>query len=272
MGYIGKYPTAVQKPANIKRVLLLGDSFTLGWGNDFDASFAGRLALELEKRQYEVINAAYKAGYSPDCYYAFYVKEGLELQPDILIMFIYTDNDIDDLQENTWHKCDENQAPLAIRTIRYYTNYRGEIIKVKHNELPWNYRIPGLNESRLFIGLTNFFIPEKTPLTFDVALERFDLCINAFETECKKRHLPIVYFLIPKRGYQLHSTEPHKDKHELIKQILAKHQCEFYDLQQSLSQDCYFEKDGHFNKKGSDITYEIVMQVIHKRTIFDDSR
>jgi len=262
LGYRGAYPRTIAKPSATQRILLLGDSFTLGWGNPVEQSYAGRLAATLAPKHYEVINAGYKAGYSPDSYYAFFIKEGLALTPDIVIVFICTENDIDDIQNNIWIKTDRTQAPLAIRTIRNYADYQGELINVKHHRLAWNYETPLLSESRLFIGLTGLFIKQPQALPFDMASQRFQQSINALQQVCRREHLPLLFFLIPAKSYQATTSSLEQNQHRLIRKLLASQQCTYYDLSESLSTDSYFKEDAHLNAQGNAIVYEDVLRML----------
>ena len=42
-GYRGNFPRSIRKPQNRKRILIVGDSFTFGWGNDIKNTFAQQI-------------------------------------------------------------------------------------------------------------------------------------------------------------------------------------------------------------------------------------
>ena len=122
-GYRGKFPQSINKPPHQKRILICGDSFTLGWGNKLKETFVQQIQDFLSSEKYSVINAAYHAGYSPDSYYAYLVKEGIKLNPDIVIFVLYTGNDVTDMLDNEWLETDEtsytwtSEANFEIRVM-----------------------------------------------------------------------------------------------------------------------------------------------------------
>jgi lysophospholipase L1-like esterase len=75
------------KPPGMKRILLLGDSVTLGWGVDVNEGYADVLEAKLNsggKRQYEVINTAvgnYNTQMEVDI-----LEKYLFLEPDIVLV------------------------------------------------------------------------------------------------------------------------------------------------------------------------------------------
>lgn len=69
------------------RILMLGDSFTIGWGVNNDQTFSALLERRLQEAgmNAEVINAG-ATSYSPILEYLYLREKGLELQPDIVIL------------------------------------------------------------------------------------------------------------------------------------------------------------------------------------------
>ncbi len=110
LGYRGVYPEKIEKDRTKQRIILLGDSFTLGYGNELEDTFAWLLQNTLEPCRIEVINAGYHDYGSPDAYYAYLKREGLTLQPDLLLFFIYTgDIVVEFLREHRdWLSHDQN--------------------------------------------------------------------------------------------------------------------------------------------------------------------
>jgi hypothetical protein len=82
------------KPAGVFRVLMLGDSFTMGYSVSRDDLFVDLLEhwWKAENRNVDVINAG-TWGYSTDQEVAWLMKEGAAFQPDLVLLFAY-DNDI----------------------------------------------------------------------------------------------------------------------------------------------------------------------------------
>lgn len=82
------------KPAGVYRVLMLGDSFTLGWAVERHNLFVDQLERwwQAENRRVDVINAG-TAGYSTDQSVAWLEQHGAEFEPDLVLLFPY-ENDV----------------------------------------------------------------------------------------------------------------------------------------------------------------------------------
>jgi len=82
------------KPAGTTRVLMIGDSFTLGYTVDREETIPGLLASRLasEGRAVEVLNGGTE-GYSTDQEVLWLAQEGARYAPDIVILQMY-ENDI----------------------------------------------------------------------------------------------------------------------------------------------------------------------------------
>ena len=108
---------AISKLNNTKRILIMGDSFTFGHGVENDETFSEQLEKkinEFSNIKYEVINAGYASGQSPDEAYVYLKKKGLQLNPDIIILVVFPGNDISDINEHEWI-IDKGGLPLAIK-------------------------------------------------------------------------------------------------------------------------------------------------------------
>ncbi|MCL4216617.1 MAG: SGNH/GDSL hydrolase family protein [Candidatus Hydrogenedentes bacterium] len=87
------------KQAGEYRILMLGDSFTWGYGVDDDETIPAALQRCLDETQMDrpltVINAGV-LGYGPWQVRLLLEEEGLALQPDLVILQTFTNNDFDD--------------------------------------------------------------------------------------------------------------------------------------------------------------------------------
>jgi len=84
------------KAPGVKRVLLLGDSVTFGWGVKVDDTFGRVAERELTQRlgvPIRTINSGV-CGYNTDQELAFLRREGEILAPDVIVL-MYVDNDVD---------------------------------------------------------------------------------------------------------------------------------------------------------------------------------
>jgi lysophospholipase L1-like esterase len=274
LGYRGPAPTSVEKPANTQRLLVVGDSFTFGWAVEEEETIAGQLRAMLSDRQptVEVINAGYHDGLSPDAYYAYLRREGIALRPDVILVVLYTGNDITDIGDNVWVTTDESGAPTQLYSIRAYSDYQGR--PMDPGLLPWNYQIPILRESRLFLALTNGLMvltsPSyvnllrqgrlRQPLTPEEDWTRFELVTRATASFARSQNIPIVYMLIPEPP----DSGPANDLYaEPIRKLVSDElQLPFVYTQPLLTLDDYLPTDGHLNAKGYAIVARAVLPLI----------
>jgi len=93
-GMRGKELT-VEKPENIIRVALIGDSFAFGWGVEENKIFAEVIEQELNKsntgKRYEVLNFGVP-GYSTFQEVDVLEEKGLKFKPDLVLIY-FVDND-----------------------------------------------------------------------------------------------------------------------------------------------------------------------------------
>jgi lysophospholipase L1-like esterase len=262
LGYRGTNPRTVEKPPGTKRLLLLGDSFTLGWGNEDRASFAGRLEEALHPRGWEVINAGYKDGYSPDSYYAFLAKEGYALAPDVVAVVVYTANDVSDMTDNQWTARDEEGGPTSVRTLRYFTDTQGRIIRLLHGEVPLRYHLPVLRESRLFVGLLGILAPDPNPLSSEEAMDRLEQVLGLMSSALTRRGNSLLIFLLPDRLNGAAVDWGRTAMHDAIRTRLRARGLPVHDLASVLTNDAYFPHDGHLNPEGHRRVHLEVLRVL----------
>lgn len=275
LGYRGDLPTSIEKEAGTKRILLLGDSFTLGWGSSAPDSFAQQLADQLAPRGYEVINAGYRDAFSPDAYYAYLLEDGLDLDPNIIVIFLFSGNDVGDIAANEWHDLDERQMPTSLTTVRLYTDYDGNFIfpRGSRNEvLGWNYRVPVLRSSRVFIGVTDIlrnFLDEdssadkdyraygmfRPPASLEDAWQRFEHTIASLNALCARHSIPLIYFLIP---------DPYlKSFYDPMEQIVRDSEASLVSLRLAVAPDLFLS-EGHLNRRGNDVVTDRVMAALRE--------
>ena len=96
------------KPSDEKRILVLGDSVTFGWGISQGESFSDRMEPLLREQtgeRWQVINAGVN-GYNTEQEATFLRIEGMRYSPDYVLL-IYVSNDVDpvfDPNETTWRR------------------------------------------------------------------------------------------------------------------------------------------------------------------------
>ena len=111
-------------PGDEKRILVLGDSVTFGWGVSQGESFSDRLEVLLRERTgqgWQVINAGVN-GYNTRQEADFLRIEGMRYSPDYLLL-VYVSNDVDpvfDPNATTWRRYPEwpSSLPEALNRLR----------------------------------------------------------------------------------------------------------------------------------------------------------
>jgi hypothetical protein len=142
---------SIEKPDNTYRVLVLGDSFVSSMEDDNANAWPQVMQSILNtnsQKKIEVINAGFHDGYSPDAYYAYLRGEGLRLQPDLVVLGLYLQNDVGDLKTNQWPKLDEKGLPLKVVSDWRRIDSQG---RQQDGFPPLRYRYSYLKESHLWI-------------------------------------------------------------------------------------------------------------------------
>jgi hypothetical protein len=85
------YDYALEKPAGVRRVILLGDSFVFGWGLHLEHTMSHQLASLLDGTKWEVLNMGVPA-YNTENEVSFLEERGLKYQPDVVVL-MYHPND-----------------------------------------------------------------------------------------------------------------------------------------------------------------------------------
>lgn len=119
----------IPKPSNTFRILMLGDSFTLGHGVKVEEAFSKVLEKNLNEKtkewNFEVINAAYASGFTWDEAYLFTKERGLSYEPDLVIENVWIGNDLTEFGEHDYPQLDENNLPKKIISKRTYVTEDG---------------------------------------------------------------------------------------------------------------------------------------------------
>jgi hypothetical protein len=299
-----------EKSRDALRLLCLGDSFIFGWGVNYEDSFCFRLKGELSKliaagkktQNIEVINAGFADGYSPDSYDLYLRKEGLSLQPDIVLVGIFVWNDLSDILDNDWLQVDKRGLPLKIKSRVYEIDKNGN--RVSTSGLPWYRRWPIVKNSQLLAYLLRkptmfFYIREiyknarymfhdPWPIQLQEAMKKFEIVMEDIKKQCDEAKAELLVLLIPSPN-QLPGGEKYdfiysaslvnaKNRfypQECFKKSLQKLNIAFYDTYHILSEDMtmekktvddyYFRFNGHWRPKSHLLIAQNIAKVILTR-------
>jgi lysophospholipase L1-like esterase len=152
----------IEKPANTKRILFIGDSYTMGWGVHEQQTFPrlteSILATESATFAIQTINAGF-TGAGPSGYYLYLKLQGIQLKPDIVVVGLYLGNDIISRRDIEWTTTDTKGLPETIRSKSSYVDNAGNL---RSTTIPIPYRFPVLRNSHLFVYLINRVL-ERAP-------------------------------------------------------------------------------------------------------------
>ncbi|HLA42194.1 MAG TPA: hypothetical protein VJZ27_02095, partial [Aggregatilineales bacterium] len=155
----------VEKPDSTYRIMITGDSFTFGMsvndGEDYSTALEQCLMHRIHSpTHFQVINAGYASGYSPDSYYVFAQEIAPEYDPDMIISAYYVVNDFLDLYDSVWvGEVDGMPARITSRTRSL--NLQGQL--TFRDTLP-RYKIPILRDSHVYQLLMELLLENKPDL------------------------------------------------------------------------------------------------------------
>lgn len=280
-GYLGTYPQKIDKGENVKRILFLGDSFTMGWGNKYEESFVGIISNHFNNESYEVINAGFKNSYSIDSYYAYFLKEGIVLKPDVVVITLCF-NDISDLMTNVWVDINQDGFPKKINTLRPYLNYEGKRIHRRGDidkYLAWYYRIPILRNSKIFVALSRIISNHETVrkgiyfnpsymIDFNASQEKFKTIAKEFENLSKLNDFHLIWVVIPSPTMFDGNNFKENSESSIILRVLESISINnIVDPKFHLERSHYFRKDAHLNPKGNKVLSGMVLEAIKSTSI-----
>lgn len=145
------------KPLGIKRVLILGDSYTFGVFVGDEDVYPARLQMLLDptQKKIEVLNAGYADGGDPDEHYAWLLGEGQSFQPDLVVYAFFSGNDINGIRDTRWRELDSLGLPRRIEDPDLYVDELGTRRSRKGGDYTVGaevvYRYPVLRESHLAV-------------------------------------------------------------------------------------------------------------------------
>ena len=149
------------KPRDVKRILVLGDSYTFGLYLGDDETYPAVLETVLRQQGYkvQVINAGYASGFCPDEHYSWLRNAGIGFNPDIVVYGFFVGNDLECSNKNNWVEKDERGLPVRIRDplLRVANGVLIEDPDSPGKLLQWYLRVPALRQSYVFVTFGRLF-------------------------------------------------------------------------------------------------------------------
>jgi hypothetical protein len=188
------------------RILAVGDEATLGWGVNDDESYPAQLQTFLTARfpakRWQVINAGLAAGDAPDTYYLYLKRDGLALEPDLILVGLFVRDDLDfgAASKHEWIEQDPDGLPLRIRDVD--SEVAGN--QLVPRRLPFRYRVPLLSRSHVFQRLVDI-VPSPAPSAppadrTEAAVARASKLFAAMNKMAQARDIPLYVLIIPERA------------------------------------------------------------------------
>lgn len=269
------------------RILMLGDSFTWGFGVEQEETFSQLLekTFSAHGRKIDVVNAGV-VSYSPILEYAYLKNYGLQLKPDIVILNF----DMSDLKDD--YKYEKNAIITAdgeligfskpnaasnialllkLKTIDFakgiVDNMYGRIPHKKQLNLPHV-----LNITNNHYAVTRFDIDEESAANY---WKRSFSYIQKINELCYANNITFILSVHP-YGHQVSPDEWAYGRHrfgfandqiysdrpeQILREFAQTNDILFNSLfepfQQSKNIQLFFPYDGHFNKNGHELAAEV---------------
>jgi len=304
LGYRDK-EFSIEKEKNITRILFLGDSFTHGFGVELNETYLKIFENLINKKEiirYETINAGYKAGYCPATYYLYFKKEGVKLNPDIIVMGLFIGNDFED-QRDLLYFIDSNGSIEKIKSKNLYVDerhrlrtlekkvggYKGILYKI-NVFLSFHSHFYVLFKESFRKALLIFYSGRPPPNVYSKNYPKYTaneinetlFFIKELNLLAKEKGITLVVVGIP-REEAVYKTKIRDNENNffewekpsiLLNKFSKENNITFIDLLPSLREytllnktKVYFDADPHWNKQGHFITGNILASEFEQRNL-----
>lgn len=250
------YEYSYDKPKNTFRILVFGDSSTMGFGVSLNDTFAKQLERLLSKDGvYEVINLGV-GGYNTWQEFEYLKSEGLKYDPDLAVFSFFFNDIIKD-------------SPSFINVTKKEKSCRISFVNVK---IPCGV-VDCLRKVRFFTfvkyRLNNIFIAkrDKSWVTeyYELHVDDFDKIFADISQFSKDENVPVLFLVFP-FIISDYGQYDYKSLHEGIAGKMGEHNLTFLDLLEAYSQSSsplYISKIDriHPNAEGHRITANSIYEV-----------
>ena len=271
----------VGKPSGVKRILILGDSFTYGPGIEQNKLYPKLLENLLNNTTsrftYETLTMAC-GGYGVEHYLAILENIGLQYEPDLVILAIYVDNDVTDrlvigAEEAKSERSFKNDFLYPINNWLEERSHAFVFVRERLDYPLWK------------VGLRPYYFPQvfwkDIPLHLKNDWQRTFNVLKTMQRLCDKEKILVVAFLIPtcyqvheeiwKKFISVYDIDLSKVDLELPQKLYSDffQQNDFYYLdlldefrKMALESLLYFPIDRHWNELGHELCTEMLLERI----------
>lgn len=266
-----------------KKVLILGDSFTFGYGVENNETYAEVLEKKLNG-SVDVINAGYASGYSTDTEYVYLKNHGLKLKPDVVILGFFIGNDAADINANEWD-VDNKGEIKKVRSITYYIDDYNRL-RVFGLEKSWYYdynvyltqnshaytffknRLKHIKES--FETADNTIYNNEHDENMSISINKTKELIIKMYNITNKNNASFLVLFIPSKE-QVYGAKIYDKKHNLLDldginieflDFFAKNNIKVLYLLPYMRYEkgIFFDVDPHWNRKGHELAASIIFE------------
>lgn len=241
---------------NRKRIMVLGDSVTFGWGVNNGQSYPAQLQ-RLVGQDYQVLNYGVGSwGFAE--YYLAYKRYVSRVHPALIILGVFPANDFADLMNASWQGKAQGELPQPpLKRQDVFVDQQGFL-----QSTDWTYRVPGLRELATFVMINKDLVRRLT-----VWKDRLADHFNALPTEelslkiiakMAQNHKLVVLLLPARQTYGdkkfLRKVENYRKKVEQIKGV---HLLDLFPLVQPWAGQLYVDAN-HFNPQGNQLVAQSI--------------
>lgn len=203
------------KKVGVKRIMVIGDSYTAGVNYPIEKTFTGVLQLKLNEKfpgKYEVMNCAVPA-WDMEQEFLYYVKEGRKYEPDYVLL-VAVPNDIRESfirglvdmhgdTTETWlvNPMTKKEKLLwklsAHSSLAIWLQKKNIITVVNAKEMFWKYFGRSFPDFPSDSAWDEPLFLKQTPWQVESANKRYTALLAALNTRCKEQNAKLFVTIIP---------------------------------------------------------------------------
>jgi len=238
---------------NRKNLLILGDSFTFGFGVEDNQTYPYYLSENLPR--YNVLNAGFTSGMSLDTQYLYLKKHFKEINASLVIIQMFPGNDFFDIRSNEWLPSNAKVPEKVITSLdvgpdyNLYKRRASFVFKIGLFFQRHSYLFNFFWEKRYFF--------EKFFNGYDYVdaetMQRTEMLIKAVKNLSVENKIPIVFVIVPITKVKQSKIMLEGNLQDLKKMLERNNFSYLYmeDLFNYSIDQIHFKHDGHYNSFGN---------------------